>query len=311
MVKERIDSDYKGISDIKHFGAKLNHDFFSKDDKLGAIYYWICTNVEIDVKKYFSKNGGYTYNFKYKTREEKVRKIQETDNKMALEAFRSKKATGKEYAHMFKKMCDNAGIECEVISGCLKSKYEDIGRKPGRSDHLWNAVKIDGKWHLIDSFWGAGYLNEQEQTFTKQYSERFYMLSPEEFFLNHFPKRTQWVLVDRSPQEFEALPLFHYQYFFLNMNLLIPAKGIVSVVSKGKISVVFKEKGEGINTQDLFGFSYGFEKDETLAKIIPFKKGEYVKFQIPVPDLKHDYFSIYFKGQPVVTYKIKLPANTF
>ncbi len=308
QVKERIDADYNDLPDIEHFGAKLNHDFFSKIDKVGAIYYWICTNIDYDTKTHFSKKGGYTYDFKYKTREEKVEKIQEIDNKMASDAFKSKKAEGKVYAHLFKKMCDNTGVDCEVISGVLKSKYKDIGRKPGRSDHLWNAVKINNKWQLIDASMGAGFLNELEQVFVKEYSEIFFMMNAKEFSLTHYPKRAQWLFCDTTPEEFESLPLFHYRYFRFKVELSSPLNGVISTLSDDYLSIHFKEK-EKVNFQDLMGFSYGIEKEDQLAKIVPLKKGNILTLNIPVKDIKYDYLTVFFKAQPLVSYRIKISSS--
>ncbi|MCW3785906.1 transglutaminase domain-containing protein [Plebeiibacterium sediminum] len=308
QIKERVDAEYNDFPDIEHFGAKLNHDFFSKYDKVGAIYYWICKNVDYDTKSHFSKKGGYTYDFRYKTREEKVEKIQEIDNKMALDAFKSKKAEGKVYAHLFKKMCDNAGVECEVISGVLKSKYTDIGKKPGRSNHMWNAVKINDKWHLVDASMGAGFLSELDQVFVKEYSETFFLMEPKAFSLTHYPKRDQWLFCDTTPEEFESLPLLHYRYFRFKVGLTSPLNGIITSLDKDYLTIQFKEK-EKINFQDLMGFSYGIEKEDQLAKIVPIKKGNILTLKIPVKDIKYDYLTIFFKAQPLVSYRIKISNN--
>ncbi len=309
LVKSRIDADYQDVSDIEHFGAKLNHDFFSKYDKVSAIYYWICKNVVYDTKSYFSKKSGYTYDFRYKTRDEKVEKIKEIDNKMALEAFKSKKAVGDVYAHLFKKMCDNAGVQCEVISGFLKSKFTDIGKKPSRSNHLWNAVEIDKKYYLIDTSQGAGFLNEQEQIFEPNYSELFFMINADAFSLTHFPKKKEWLFSDMTPEQFESLPLLHYRYFFLPLKLKQPLNGIITSLKRDQLVVEFTQQGKGIKLQDMLGFSYGFKKDEQLAKIMPQKKGNMLTFKIPLKDIKYDYITIFFKGQPMISYRIKLTKS--
>ncbi len=48
-------------------------------------------------------------------------------------------------------MGNNVGLECEIISGTAKNSLKSIGRKSGRRDHMWNAVKINDKWQLVDN----------------------------------------------------------------------------------------------------------------------------------------------------------------
>lgn len=43
------------------------------------------------------------------------------------------------YAKLTKLLCDKLGVECILVSGC---------------NHMWNQVKIDGKWYIVDSTWG-------------------------------------------------------------------------------------------------------------------------------------------------------------
>lgn len=60
------------------------------------------------------------------------------------------------YAKAFKFLCDNAGIECVVVSG--------KGTTGGTTyDHEWNYVKMDdGKWYLMDCTWNALSANKQK-----------------------------------------------------------------------------------------------------------------------------------------------------
>ncbi len=44
------------------------------------------------------------------------------------------------YSSAFKLLCDEAGLECIVVTGYLEGSYS----------HAWNKVKIDGEWQIID-----------------------------------------------------------------------------------------------------------------------------------------------------------------
>ena len=74
-------------------------------------------------------------------------------------------------------------------------------------NHAWNAVKIDGKWQLIDTTWGSGYVSDG--AYVKQFRETFFLPSPEQLAFSHFPQDAAWQLRSErslSKTEFESLP---------------------------------------------------------------------------------------------------------
>lgn len=36
----------------------------------------------------------------------------------------------------------------------------------GEFDHAWNAVYLEGRWHLVDSTWGSGLVDSTTSKFT-------------------------------------------------------------------------------------------------------------------------------------------------
>lgn len=59
------------------------------------------------------------------------------------------------YSELYKKMCNQAGIKCEVIEGYIKTEPFQIGRI-GVLDHAWNVLIIDNKHHYLDLTWSSG-----------------------------------------------------------------------------------------------------------------------------------------------------------
>jgi len=53
------------------------------------------------------------------------------------------------YAKAFKVLCDAVDLPCMLISGEADSQ----GIFTGRSNHMWNAVELDGKWYSVDVTW--------------------------------------------------------------------------------------------------------------------------------------------------------------
>ncbi len=61
-------------------------------------------------------------------------------------ALREKKCVCEGYAHAFKLLCDKFGIDCVSIIG--------TGYSNGESEaHMWNAVRLGGKWYAVDTTW--------------------------------------------------------------------------------------------------------------------------------------------------------------
>ena len=56
------------------------------------------------------------------------------------------KALCEGYSRAFEYLCQSVGIECVCISGTARSSA-------GTGKHMWNMVKLDGKWYHIDVTW--------------------------------------------------------------------------------------------------------------------------------------------------------------
>ena len=53
------------------------------------------------------------------------------------------------------------------LSGYSKGYGYKMGQTfTGDSDHAWNAVYLDGRWHLLDSTWGSGVVDDSSTKFT-------------------------------------------------------------------------------------------------------------------------------------------------
>ena len=104
-----------------------------------------------------------------------------------------------------------------------------MAKKQDGIDHYWNAVKIKDEWKLVDVTWGAGELYEDSELYVKGYNETFFLLEPELFYLNHYPKQTEWLFCERSKEDFGALPLFYKPYVHSGL-LLDPTEGMITVM---------------------------------------------------------------------------------
>ncbi|XP_060603781.1 kyphoscoliosis peptidase-like [Ruditapes philippinarum] len=194
---------------------------FSKDTRMivRGIFVWISENIRYDVNGYLGRSS-----------------MAPCDGQSVLTCGKSVCAG---YARAFELLCRDAAIPVKTISGFSKgfgySPSEPISFKQN-TDHAWNAVQLEGKWHLLDCTWGAGYVEWEKKYFKKAFDEFYFLTDPKEFVSDHFPymdnnieESQKWQLLSKpislekfssnvkySPQAFKlgVLPVSHKKAYF-------------------------------------------------------------------------------------------------
>ncbi|CAI5767726.1 Hypothetical predicted protein [Podarcis lilfordi] len=126
-------------------------------EKVRAFWVWICHHIEYD--------------------EEGCRDREKLALKPA-DVLRSGKTICSGYSLLFAKMCSLVGIRCRYL----------VGRTRNMKRHAWNAVYLDGKWHLLDCTWGrCGVLG--------RCNDYYFLTHPVLFVENHLPDDPKWLLL--------------------------------------------------------------------------------------------------------------------
>lgn len=194
--------------------APLTENLKTDHEKARVLFRWITDNIK--------------YNYGNKSSDADI-------------AVKNKKAICIGYSTLFKEMCKSAGIECEVITGYSKTTIDDINRKLKKTDHAWNAVKIYGKWYLVDVTWATSYFDERKRKIIKEYDELYYFTPPKIFVKKHFPTDKQWQLLDKPITKSEFIkPFIYYNGFFeTNLKDLQPDKGIIEIKLSDTLQLKF------------------------------------------------------------------------
>ncbi len=226
---------------------------------------WITYNIAYDVKAFFS--GKYPSQ-KYE------------------DVIKTRISVCSGNANLFQKMCELASIECETVGGYSRGYGFEVFDKEDVSKsvkHVWNAVKIENNWYLMDVTWDAGYIKGKK--FVKEYSTAYLFPDPSKMIHTHLPKNKRWQLLRNplSDEEFRNLPEVHKGFFRYNIQLSENLKKINTVRDKVQFDV---KASEGVmlsaqlfdSSNRLYDNQVFLQKKDGLWEIsVSFpKKGEWV-----------------------------------
>ena len=93
------------------------------------------------------------------------------------------------FANVMHRLLDKAGLEVKTVYGMVKGAGASQFINGMPVNHVWNAVKIDGTWHLLDATWGAGYVGRDG--FHREQSDLFFMVPPQRAVLSHYDPADQ------------------------------------------------------------------------------------------------------------------------
>lgn len=220
---EKVDSFARNFkasyTDAADLARQLTAPFQTDGEKARALFAWVAENIRYDYAKY--KDGLSKVRFSGQTIEEMEQQKQEWHEDQIRATLRKKKGVCSDYSRLYQRMCDVAGVECVTISGLTRSLRGRGGR------HAWNAVRIDGKWRLVDATWGAGYIDDDTDKFIRRFSPGFFDTPPELLILDHLPNEEKWQLLDQpvSKADFKKQPLVNYGSGDFGLQAFAPADG--------------------------------------------------------------------------------------
>lgn len=133
-------------------------------DKARVIYSWLAANISYDTESYFGDTQA---------------------PQDANSVLNSGIAVCAGYANLYQALADQMSLQVITISGHGKgySYSEGAAITP---NHAWNAFNVEGSWHLLDSTWGAGYVDNDQQ-YCALFKEYWFDVDPDEMIFTHFP----------------------------------------------------------------------------------------------------------------------------
>lgn len=202
----------------------LTSPYATELEKVRAIYSWICQNIRYNVEIYWPLARRRPF------KPEPVDTTSEwkpADEMVAQKVLRRGVAVCDGYSRLFKVLCLYAGIEAVVLNGYVRTNT-DRAVDRFRSNHTWNAVRIDSAWHLVDATWGAGYMTYNDE-FEQKQNDFYFLTPPEELIRDHYPEDLRWSLLAQPPTlaEFRKMPFRSKSYLKYNIASYFPSNGLL------------------------------------------------------------------------------------
>lgn len=118
----------------------------------------------------------------------------EYGGKNDITIYKSRKGVCADYALLFKELTTHSGLQAIVLTGIAKGKGYNSAY-PRESKHAWNAVKINGKWELIETTW-ASCLGPWSYDY-------YFCANPKSLISTHFPFNSYFQLLDKEVDFYE------------------------------------------------------------------------------------------------------------
>eukprot|EP00741_Cyanophora_paradoxa_P004502 tig00000806_g4371.t1 len=112
------------------------------------------------------------------------------------------------YAYLLEALCRRAGLAARYVSG-----------HDGKTDHAWVAVRLEGRWALLDPTWAAGHTDLKAASFTPHF-EPFWFDTPAALFvLRHRPAQERDQLLENVRPAFYLAEHARPEPLFYGMGL--------------------------------------------------------------------------------------------
>jgi len=276
----------------------------SEKEKARAIFTWIAENIQYNTAIAYPRRG------KFSTWDpsDTMSVWRSADEMTAIRVLYRGTAVCDGYARLFKTLCDYAGLQSVVITGYGRC-FGDNGVR-FRTNHCWNAVRIDSIWELLDVTWGSGYVNYSGD-FVQRTDDNYFMVPPSRFIHDHLPEDLSWTLLANPPamKEFDREPFRYKSFVKYGISMFEPSGGTIEASPGDTIKIEVQVNDPEKNSKIAPGMVF----DSLLANAIPLNafltssSGERrLVYTYVVAEQAPGWINILYNHDPVLRYRLKL-----
>jgi hypothetical protein len=230
---------------VDSLAKKISELYQSDLEKTRAVFSWITQHISYNTG-IFNPGRGYR-SVKFVIDPDDTISSKSAIEQTADKVFKRRIAVCDGYAKLFKTLCDYTGVQSEVILGYGKCYLEKSTKF--RTNHTWNAVKIDSSWYLLDVTWASGYINFSSE-FVPHIDETYFLTPPQQFILDHYPEDLKWTLLDHPPtlREFHFSPFKYKSFIKYSIVSVSPPNGTIEAAIGDTIRIELKLKDASLDS---------------------------------------------------------------
>lgn len=164
----------------------------------------------------------------------------------AEHVFAAKTGVCEGYARLYAALGKAAGLDVAYVTGYIRDTRRNVREGAGDAEiqatlegnaHAWNAVKLDGKWYLVDTTWDDP---------GDQLDSVYFLTPPQAFRYDHIPDESAWQLTSPflSTGDFVRQPLMSPRAAALGLSLVAPMRSQVTVHGSVEVTLANPERAE-------------------------------------------------------------------
>ncbi len=158
------------------------------EEKIRALFIWMTNNIAFDCLTYHNKKTP-TGNFNHNSPEELQEKLDKYYYNYSMLILRNKKGVAEGYSVLFRELCKNVGINCQLVEGRASENKDKIkklrNRKSFSTNHTWNKVMLNDQWYYVDVTWASGYCDKPVKRFYKKFNPYYFLTSVDKLYSTH------------------------------------------------------------------------------------------------------------------------------
>jgi transglutaminase/protease-like cytokinesis protein 3 len=291
---------------VDSLAKKLTASYQTELEKTRAIFSWIAQHISYNTGVYNVGRGYRSAKYIYDPADTISSKsaVEQT----AERVLRRRIAVCDGYAKLFKTLCDYAGVQSEVVLGygkCYLEKDEKF-----RTNHTWNAVRIDSNWYLLDVTWASGYMTFSNE-FVPHIDETYFLTPPQQFILDHYPEDLRWTLLEHPPalREFHFSPFKYKSFIKYSIVAAAPSNGTIEARIGDTVRIELKLKDAGkdsLMAPDPFFDSSNIQLSPLSVFLQPVIEKNKAVYTFIVPSESIEWLHLLYNDDPVLRYKLNI-----
>jgi hypothetical protein len=308
----KIDWEVRNIEapTVDSLARKLTSGYYSELEKTRAIFSWIAQHISYNTGIY---NAGRYRSARYTPDPDDTVSLKPATEQTADRVLRRRVAVCDGYAKLFKTLCDYAGIASELVLGygkCYLEKNEKF-----RTNHTWNAVRIDSNWHLLDVTWASGFITYSNE-FVQHTDDSYFLTPPQQFVLDHYPEDLKWTLLQHPPtlKEFRFSPFKYKSFIKYSILSASPANGTIDAFVGDTIRIELKLKNaakDSLVASDPFFDSSMMQFSPASVFLQPVMEPNKAIYVYVVDSEDVEWLHLLYNDDPVLRYKLNVRRKSF